>query len=86
MTAGEGAAVGALVAGGAVAGAVALLLQNVVRPAIEIKRYADDIQASIDAIARNVEGVSEVVATRDLAVAVPPLATAYLERLGKAPS
>ena len=61
---------------------VLLLFNRIVRPAAEIDRYASDILDSGLAIARNLDGADELVRTRDLAVAVPPLAVAYLKKLG----
>ena len=61
---------------------VVLLFNRVVRPALEIDRYADDILAAGLAIARNLDGADELLRTRELATAVPPLALAYLDRLG----
>jgi hypothetical protein len=74
-----------LAAGVFVAGVVVLLFNRVVRPALEIKRYADDILAAGLAIAKNLDGVDEAVRTRELANALPGLAVAYLERLGLRP-
>ena len=58
------------------------LFNRIVRPAREIKRYADDILEAGLGIARNLDGVDEAVRTRELATAVPGLATAYLRKLG----
>jgi len=69
-------------AGVAVLGVVARLLDRVVRPALEIDRYAGDILAAGGAIAENLEGAGELARTRELAQAVPGLATAYLARAG----
>ncbi len=71
-----------LVLGLVIAVAVVALFNRIVRPALEIKRYADDILAAGVGIARNLDGVDEAVRTRDLATAVPGLALAYLDRLG----
>jgi hypothetical protein len=65
-----------------VAVVVVLLFNRVVRPAREIRRYADDILAAGLGIARNLDGVDEAVRTRELATAVPGLALAYLQKLG----
>ena len=65
-----------------VAVVVVTLFNRIVRPALEIKRYADDILVAGVGIARNLDGVDEAVRTRDLATAVPGLAVAYLRRLG----
>lgn len=69
-------------AGGAVLIVVAGLLQRTLRPAREIARYARDIDDAAGGIARNTEAVEELAKTRELAVAVPQLAVAYLEHLG----
>ena len=58
------------------------LFNRIVRPAREIRRYADDILEAGLGIARNLDGVDEAVRTRELATAVPGLATAYLRKLG----
>ena len=57
------------------------LLQAVVRPVLEIRRYADDILAAGLGIAKNLDAVDELAHTRELATAVPPLAVAYLHKL-----
>ena len=68
---------------GLVAAVVALvLLQRVLRPITEIKRYADDTLDAGLGIAQNVDAIDQAVRTRELAVAVPGLATRYLELLG----
>lgn len=64
---------------------VVALFNRVLRPLRETQRYADDILEAGLGIARNVDGIDEAVRTRELATAVPGLAVAYLERLGKAP-
>jgi hypothetical protein len=64
-----------------IAVAVLALLQNVVRPALEIRRYADDILAAGNGIAKNLDGLEELARTHELAGAVPGLAVAYLEKL-----
>lgn len=63
---------------------VVWLFDRVIRPALEIERYAGDILAGGLGIASNLDGVDEAVRTRDLATAVPGLAVAYLRKLGKA--
>lgn len=63
---------------------VVILFDRVLRPVLEIRRYADDILAAGLGTARNLDGVDEAVRTRDLATAVPGLATAYLKKLGAA--
>ena len=64
---------------------VIALLNRVVRPALEISRYAGHIRDGGLGIARNLDGVDEAVRTRELATAVPELASAYLRKLGAAP-
>ncbi len=71
-----------LSAGLVVAALLVILFGRVVRPALEIKRYAGDILAAGVGITRNLDGVDEAVRTRELATAVPGLATAYLRKLG----
>ncbi len=65
-----------------VAALVVALFNRIVRPALEIKRYADDILVGGIGIARNLDGVDEALRTRELATAVPGLAMAYLRKLG----
>lgn len=62
---------------------VLALFNRVVRPALEIKRYADDILDGGIGIAKNLDGVDELAKTRELAVSMPPLAVAYLEVVKK---
>jgi hypothetical protein len=73
-----------LVLGLAVLLVVLMLFNRVVLPALEIDRYAKRILDAGLGIAGNVDGVDELRRTRELATAVPGLATAYLERLGAA--
>ncbi|HXH87926.1 MAG TPA: hypothetical protein VNI55_04905 [Gaiellaceae bacterium] len=63
---------------------VVVLFSRIMRPALEIERYSRDILDAGLGIARNLDGVDEAVRTRDLATAVPGLAVAYLQKLGKA--
>ncbi|MCP9486187.1 MAG: hypothetical protein MSC30_10015 [Gaiellaceae bacterium MAG52_C11] len=63
---------------------VVWLFDRVVRPALEIERYTRAILDAGLGITRNLDGVDEAVHTRDLATAVPGLAVAYLQKLGKA--
>jgi type II secretory pathway component PulM len=63
---------------------VVTLFNRIVRPLLEIKRYAADILGGGVGIARNLDGVDEAVRTRELATAVPGLAMAYLRKLGAA--
>ena len=65
-------------------GLVVALFNAVLRPIGEIERYAADILEYGIGIAGNLDGVDEAVRTRELATAVPGLATAYLRKLGLA--
>jgi hypothetical protein len=60
---------------------VIALLNRVMRPALEIKRYADDILEAGVGIARNLDDADQILRTRELATAVPGLAVAYLQKL-----
>jgi len=62
---------------------VLALFNRVVRPALEIQSYADDILAGGIGIAKGVDGVDELAKTRDLVNSIPPLAVAYLEVVKK---
>jgi hypothetical protein len=62
---------------------VIALFNRIVRPALEIDRYAWDILAGGIGIAKGVDGVDELAKTRDLVNSVPPLAVAYLEVVEK---
>ena len=66
--------------------AVLALFNRVIQPALEIKRYADDILDGGLGIARNVDGVDELERTRQLGGAVPGLAGDYLARLERGQS
>ena len=55
---------------------VAFLLNRVLRPLREIKRYADEIEAAGLAITRNLEGADEALRTRELTQALPELVRA----------
>jgi hypothetical protein len=57
------------------------LFNRVMRPALEIRSYADDILEAGLGIARNVDGLTELAQTQRLATALPDLAGAYLEKL-----
>lgn len=81
---GRTSAYAGLTAGGAVLLVVAGLLQRTLVPAREIERYARDVDEAIRGIARNTEAVRELARTRELAVAVPDLAGAYLKRVREA--
>ncbi len=63
---------------------VVWLFDRVLRPTLEIERYSRAILDAGLGITRNLDGVDEAVRTRDLAVSVPGLAVAYLQKLGKA--
>jgi len=56
-----------------VGGLVRMLLNRVLRPLREIKRYADDTLAAGLGIARNLDGADDIVRTRELASALPGL-------------
>ena len=58
------------------------LFNRIMRPASEIKAYADDILEAGVGIGRNLDGVDELAQTHALATAVPGLAVAYLRKLG----
>ena len=62
---------------------VLALFNRVVRPALEIMRYAEDILDGGIGIAKNLDGVDELARTRELALSLPPLAVAYLEVVKK---
>jgi hypothetical protein len=62
---------------------VLALFNRVVRPALEINRYAKDILDGGIGIAKNLDGVDELARTRELALSLPPLAVAYLEVVKK---
>ena len=65
-----------------VAVVVVLLFNRITRPALEIDRYASDILDAGVQIATNLDDAGEIARTRELATAVPPLAVAYLRKLG----
>jgi hypothetical protein len=60
---------------------VLALLQSVLRPVLEIRRYSEDILAAGVGIAKNLDAVDELARTRELATAVPDLAVAYLNKV-----
>lgn len=64
-----------------VAVVVVALFNRVVRPALEIERYAERILEGGVEIARNLDDADEIERTRQLATAVPELAGAYLRKL-----
>jgi len=53
--------------GAAVAGTVAALLHRTARPALEIRRYGDDVLVAALGIERNLAGLEELERTRALA-------------------
>lgn len=57
------------------------LFNRVMRPAGEIRGYAEDILEAGVAIGRNLDGVDELEKTHALGSAVPGLATAYLQKV-----
>jgi hypothetical protein len=59
------------------------MFNRVIRPILEIDRYAKDILEGGVGIAKGVEGVDELAKTRDLVNSIPPLAVAYLEVVKK---
>jgi HAMP domain-containing protein len=61
---------GLFVAANVVVG-VLILLNRVLRPLREIKRYADDILAAGLGIARNLDGIDEAARLHELATALP---------------
>ena len=61
--------------------AAVVLLTRVVIPALEIRRYARDIEVAGDAIARNLEGVGELDRTRTLVAPLPERVEAYGARV-----
>ena len=61
------------------------LFNRVVRPLLEIDRYASDILDAGVQIAKNLDDADEILRTRELATAVPGLAVAYLKKLGAVP-
>jgi hypothetical protein len=61
MTGAAGAALG-----GGVVVLVAALLHRTCRPALEVRRYADDVLDAGLGIARNLEGLDELARTREL--------------------
>jgi len=62
---------------------VLALFNRVVRPALEIDRYAKDILEAGLGIAKSLDGVDELAKTRDLVNTVPSLAVAYVEVVKK---
>jgi hypothetical protein len=60
---------------------VLALLQSVLRPVLEVRRYSEDILEAGVGIAKNLDAVDELARTRELATAVPDLAVAYLNKV-----
>jgi uncharacterized protein YacL len=71
-----------LVLGLVIAVVVVALFNRVILPLLEIARYTSHILNAGVGIARNLDGADELQRTRELGTAVPPLAVAYLKRLG----
>lgn len=71
-----------LTLGVVVLGVVIGLFNRIMRPAGEIRRYAEDILTAGVGIGRNLDGVDEMQQTHALGSAVPGLAGAYLKKLG----
>lgn len=71
-----------LALGLAVAVLVVALFNRVMRPLLEIDRYADNILDAGVKIATNLDDADELLRTRELATAVPGLAVTYLRKLG----
>lgn len=67
-----------------VAVVVLFLLENVRRPIAEIDAYAKDILEAGVGIATNLDGVDQLLKTRELGLAVPGLAVRYLQKAGLA--
>jgi hypothetical protein len=61
---------------------VLLLANRVMRPALEIKRYADDILDHGVGLTKNLEPVPAVAETRDLVSAAKGLAVRYVTAAG----
>ena len=80
-TAGAILAIVGLVLGVVVLGVVISLFTRVLRPALEIRRYADQTLEAGLGITRNVDGGDELDRTPGLGGAVPGLATTYLQKL-----
>jgi hypothetical protein len=61
---------------------LASLFYRVLRPALEIERYAEETLDAGLGIARNVDAIDELTRTRALVLTVLELAVADLEKLG----
>ena len=66
----------------AVVPVVLLLANRVIRPALEIKRYADDIVEHSTGLTKNLEPLPAVADTRDLVSAAKGLAVRYVTAAG----
>ncbi len=66
----------------AVVPAVLLLANRVLRPAIEIQRYADDILEHGVGLTENLEPVPAIAETRDLVSSARTLAVGYVGAAG----
>ena len=66
----------------AVVPVVLLLANRVMRPALEIKRYADDILEHAVGLDKNLEPLPAVADTRDLVSAAKGLAVRYVGAAG----
>ena len=62
--------------------AVLLLANRVLRPAVEIQRYADDILEHGVGLTENLEPVPAVAETRDLVSSAKGLAVGYVGAVG----
>jgi len=60
---------------------VVSLLHRVLRPVLEIERYAERILEAGVGIAKNLDDVDQLDRTRELGGALPDLAGAYLRKL-----
>ncbi|MEO6653965.1 MAG: hypothetical protein ABIP17_15060 [Ilumatobacteraceae bacterium] len=61
---------------------VLLLANRVIRPAVEIRRYANDILEHGVGITKNLEPVPAVIQTRDSVAAAKSLSVAYVGAVG----
>lgn len=70
-----------LVAGVAILLTVLALFTRVIRPALEIRAYAERTLDAAEGIQRNLEGLRELETTHALVAAIPEAAGPYVERL-----
>lgn len=61
---------------------VLLLANRVIRPAVEVQRYADDILEHGVLLTENLEPVPAIADTRDLVAAARKLSVAYVGAVG----